>query len=138
MRRPGRRLEFAWRQHRSGPARAPIGTPLASGAVSSGATQVAEVIVLLVVAGVALTSLARQFGLPEPVLLVAGGVALAFVPGMPSIALEPEFWAVLDMRARSEGASLAGLIGLAEGQSIAWPDREGHVRLLRVLKVRRT
>jgi regulator of nucleoside diphosphate kinase len=31
----------------------------------------------------------------------------------------------------------AGLIGLAEGQSIAWPDREGKVRLLRVLKVRR-
>ncbi len=31
----------------------------------------------------------------------------------------------------------AGLIGLAEGQSIAWPDREGRVRLLRVLKVRR-
>lgn len=58
--------------------------------MSSGATQVAEVIVLLVVAGVALTSLARQFGLPEPVLLVAGGVALAFVPGMPSIPLEPE------------------------------------------------
>jgi regulator of nucleoside diphosphate kinase len=32
----------------------------------------------------------------------------------------------------------AGLIGLTEGQSIAWPDREGNVRLLRVLKVRRT
>lgn len=32
----------------------------------------------------------------------------------------------------------AGLIGLAEGHSIAWPDREGKVRLLRVLKVRRT
>ncbi len=31
----------------------------------------------------------------------------------------------------------AGLIGLTERQSIAWPDREGKVRLLRVLKVRR-
>ncbi|HYI35508.1 MAG TPA: Na+/H+ antiporter [Thermoleophilaceae bacterium] len=58
--------------------------------MSSGATQVAEVIVLLVVVGVALTSFARRFGLPEPVLLVAGGVALSFVPGMPSIPLEPE------------------------------------------------
>jgi len=28
-----------------------------------------------------------------------------------SIALEPEFWAVLDARATSEGSSLAGLIG---------------------------
>lgn len=29
----------------------------------------------------------------------------------------------------------AGLIGLREGQSIAWPDRDGHVRNLTVLKV---
>ena len=28
-----------------------------------------------------------------------------------SIALEPEFWAVLEARAQSEGSSLAGLIG---------------------------
>ncbi len=58
--------------------------------MSTDATVVAEVIVLLVVAGVALSSLARRIGLPEPVLLVGGGVALAFVPGMPSIPLEPE------------------------------------------------
>ena len=31
----------------------------------------------------------------------------------------------------------AGLIGLREGQSIAWPDRDGHVRALRVVKVLR-
>ena len=58
--------------------------------MSSSATQVAEVIVLLLVVGVALASFARRIGLPEPVLLVAGGVALAFVPGMPEIPLEPE------------------------------------------------
>lgn len=29
----------------------------------------------------------------------------------------------------------AGLIGLREGQSILWPDREGHERRLRVVKV---
>ena len=28
-----------------------------------------------------------------------------------SIALEPEFWAVLDARAETEGLSLAGLVG---------------------------
>ena len=58
--------------------------------MSASATQVAEVIVLLLVVGVALASLARKIGMPEPVLLVAGGVALSFVPGMPSIPLEPE------------------------------------------------
>ena len=31
----------------------------------------------------------------------------------------------------------AGLIGLSEGQTIAWPDRDGHTRLLRILEVRR-
>jgi regulator of nucleoside diphosphate kinase len=29
----------------------------------------------------------------------------------------------------------AGLIGLSSGQSIAWPDRDGRERLLRILKV---
>lgn len=29
----------------------------------------------------------------------------------------------------------AGLIGLSPGQEIAWPDRDGHERLLRILKV---
>lgn len=29
----------------------------------------------------------------------------------------------------------AGLIGLTVGQSIPWPDRDGHERLLRILKV---
>lgn len=31
----------------------------------------------------------------------------------------------------------AGLIGLAEGQSILWPDREGHERPLRIVRVER-
>lgn len=31
----------------------------------------------------------------------------------------------------------AGLIGLREGQSIMWPDREGHERSLTILKVER-
>jgi regulator of nucleoside diphosphate kinase len=30
----------------------------------------------------------------------------------------------------------AGLIGLREGQSISWPDREGHERELTILRVR--
>ncbi len=58
--------------------------------MSAGATGVAEAIVLLVIVGVALSSLARRIGIPEPVVLVAGGVGLAFIPGLPSIPLEPE------------------------------------------------
>ncbi|HEU4961237.1 MAG TPA: nucleoside diphosphate kinase regulator [Sphingomonas sp.] len=31
----------------------------------------------------------------------------------------------------------AGLIGLAEGASIVWPDREGHDRVLRIVSIER-
>lgn len=31
----------------------------------------------------------------------------------------------------------AGLIGLSEGQSISWPDRDGHARTLRIERVAR-
>lgn len=31
----------------------------------------------------------------------------------------------------------AGLIGLRDGQSISWPDREGHERKLRIIRVTR-
>src|SRR3546814_526566 len=31
----------------------------------------------------------------------------------------------------------AGLIGLSEGQSILWPDRDGHERCLQIVKVTR-
>lgn len=31
----------------------------------------------------------------------------------------------------------AGLIGLSQGQSIVWPDRDGHQRVLKILRVSR-
>lgn len=45
---------------------------------------------ILLVAAVALGGIAERFSIPAPVLLVAGGAALAFVPGMPSVRLEPK------------------------------------------------
>jgi Na+/H+ antiporter len=51
---------------------------------------VAEAVVLLLMAGVTLGAVARIFSIPEPVLFVAAGAALAFVPGMPSVPLKPE------------------------------------------------
>jgi CPA1 family monovalent cation:H+ antiporter len=44
----------------------------------------------LVVAVAALSVLARAVGVPYPILLVLGGLALGFVPGMPSVELPPE------------------------------------------------
>ena len=38
----------------------------------------------------ALATLARRIGVPYPILLVIGGLALAFVPGLPPVELDPE------------------------------------------------
>ncbi|MEA2480643.1 MAG: monovalent cation/hydrogen antiporter, partial [Thermoleophilaceae bacterium] len=54
------------------------------------AKDVAETIVLLLGAGVLLAWLSVRFAVPYPVMLVGAGGLLAFVPGIPSIPLEPE------------------------------------------------
>jgi Na+/H+ antiporter len=50
----------------------------------------AEVICTLLIVVAALAILAKQVALPYPVLLVIGGLALGFVPGLPAVQLEPE------------------------------------------------
>ena len=49
-----------------------------------------SVVLILLVAATALALLARRIGVPYPILLVLGGLALGFVPGLPPIALEPD------------------------------------------------
>ncbi len=49
-----------------------------------------ELMVLLLAAMLALMGLARRLTLPYPILLVLGGLALAFVPGLPPIRLAPD------------------------------------------------
>jgi CPA1 family monovalent cation:H+ antiporter len=53
-------------------------------------TETIAVVLLLLVAATALALLARRIGIPYPILLVLGGLALGFVPGLPPIQLEPE------------------------------------------------
>jgi Na+/H+ antiporter len=50
-------------------------------------------VVMVVVAG--LSILARWVGVPYPILLVLGGLALGFVPGMPPVTMPPELVLVL-------------------------------------------
>ncbi len=54
-----------------------------------GAHQDLELLALLVVVG-ALLALSPTLRLPLPILLVLGGVALGFIPGLPHIALPPD------------------------------------------------
>jgi Na+/H+ antiporter len=57
--------------------------------VHFGALEQLELLALLVALG-ALLALAPTVRLPLPILLVLGGVALGFIPGLPHIALPPE------------------------------------------------
>ena len=53
--------------------------------------QTLELVLLLVAASLALTLLANRLQLPSAVLLVLGGMVLAFLPGLPTVELEPTF-----------------------------------------------
>ncbi len=49
-----------------------------------------EVVFVLLGAVAGLATLARRVGVPYPILLVLGGLGLAFVPGLPTVELEPD------------------------------------------------
>ena len=44
----------------------------------------------LLVAVAGLSALARRIGVPYPIVLVVGGAAVGFIPGMPDVKLDPE------------------------------------------------
>src|SRR6478752_9865984 len=50
----------------------------------------AEVICTLLIVVATLSIVAKKVALPYPVLLVIGGLALGFVPGLPAVKLEPD------------------------------------------------
>ena len=56
----------------------------------SDAARAIELILILLLAVAALGTLARRLRLPYPILLVLGGLALGFVPGLPQVVLDPD------------------------------------------------
>src|SRR5687768_10915805 len=54
------------------------------------ALQQLEIIILLFVAALALTTLARKLNIPYPILLVMGGLGLSLIPALPTIKLNPD------------------------------------------------
>jgi CPA1 family monovalent cation:H+ antiporter len=48
-----------------------------------------EVVLGLLVVVAALATVARRLAVPPPILMLLGGIALGFVPGLPSVALDP-------------------------------------------------
>ncbi len=53
-------------------------------------TSVVEIFVAILLAVAALALLARRLHIPYPILFVVGGLILGFVPGVPSVRLDPE------------------------------------------------
>src|SRR5262245_46105334 len=49
-----------------------------------------EIVVALLLGGAALAALARRIGAPYPALVALAGAALALVPGVPELVLDPE------------------------------------------------
>lgn len=49
-----------------------------------------QIIILLLIAVLALTTIARKLAIPYPILLVVGGLVLSFVPGLPTVRLDPD------------------------------------------------
>src|SRR4051794_41903929 len=52
--------------------------------------RVFEVVVALLLGGAVLAAVARRIGAPYPALVALAGAALALVPGVPTLALDPE------------------------------------------------
>src|SRR5439155_6674933 len=49
-----------------------------------------EIVVALLLAGAALAAVARRVGAPYPALVALAGAALALIPGLPTLVLDPE------------------------------------------------
>src|SRR3954453_13730319 len=56
----------------------------------AGMDHIEAVIISVLVAVAGLSALATRVGVPYPILLVVGGLALGFIPGMPDVRLQPE------------------------------------------------
>jgi Na+/H+ antiporter len=52
--------------------------------------KVFEVVIAMLLGGAALAALARQMGAPYPALVALAGAALALIPGLPTLILDPE------------------------------------------------
>ncbi len=55
-----------------------------------GAAVTIEIVLVLLAAATFLAVLARRIGIPYPILLVLGGLAVGFVPNLPPVELEPD------------------------------------------------
>lgn len=91
--------------------------------------EIKTVLVLLVVVA-AVVTLARRFAIPYPILLVIVGLALGFLPQLPTIVLDPQiilllflppllYWEALNLSFRDFRANLRAILLLSIGLVVA-------------------
>ncbi|HLZ57754.1 MAG TPA: Na+/H+ antiporter [Ktedonosporobacter sp.] len=89
-------------------------------------SEIVEIVLGLLVVVAALVTVARQVGVPYPIALVLGGLALGFIPHLPTITLSPDivfllflppllYWEALNTPLREFRASLRPILFLAIG-----------------------
>ncbi len=66
------------------------GPGLAAGLTDGSASASIELLLALLIAATALAIVARRLGIPYPILLVLGGLAIGFIPGLPTVELAPD------------------------------------------------
>jgi len=66
------------------------GPILAAGETDGGTIASVELLLALLIAATALAIVARRLGIPYPILLVLGGLAVGFIPGLPTVELAPD------------------------------------------------
>ncbi len=98
--------------------RLPIGGKGDSAPVTDVSAEVGLILGLLV-AMTALVGLAGRLSLPAPIVLVVGGLAIGFVPGLPDIALDPDL--VLFVLLPPLLLSAAYTTSLRDVRTYAWP-----------------
>ena len=84
-----------------------------------------EIIVGLLAVVVVLVLLARRLGVPYPIPLVLGGLALGFVPGLPPVAMPPELVLLV---------FLPPLL-YSESISLSWRDFQANLRPISLLSL---
>lgn len=60
----------------------------------------------LLVAVASLSAVARVLSVPYPIVLVIGGALLGFVPGLPTVRLNPEIVLVVFLPPLSDGSAI--------------------------------
>ena len=81
---------LASRLDRRMPWRAPPGSARRRGGGGRARPRPIELVLALLIAATVLAIVARRLAVPYPVLLVLGGLAIGFIPGLPAVELEPD------------------------------------------------